>query len=132
MIIDAYCKYVDKANQVRSYYDKMVQKLLFNLIQINFANSYIIYKKEMHAKLKLPLSSKNYKLAIIEYLLKENTNYQCYKHQAPEPKRSHLIQKTRKQRLYGYRKCKSRLIYECDTCKQALCPDCFNHYHQCC
>ena len=84
-MIDSYSKYmhgVDKSDQVRSYYSffrktrKWWKKLLFYLIEINLSNSYLIYTKFMISKSKIPLTMKDFRIAIIKYLLIDIIKYQ--------------------------------------------------------
>ena len=83
----------------------------------------------MISKSKIPLTMKDFRIAIIEYLLIDNIKYQEYKSQMSTSQGSHLIEKTGNQRLCMYKDCKSRPIYGCDTCKKSLCPEFFKPFH---
>ena len=103
-IIDHYSKYmrgVDKNDQLRSYYaffrktKKWWKKLFFYLIEMNSSNSYAIHKKLIKMQSKIPFSFKYFRMAVVEYLLIDNTKYQAVKSHIPQldhTKGLHLIE----------------------------------------
>ena len=130
---------VDKNDQLRSYHGffrktkKWWKKLFFYLIEMNLSNSYAIHKKLIKMQSKIPLSFKDFRMVVVEYLLIDNTKYQVAKSYIPQldhTKGLHLIENIGKQRVCVYKDCSSRSIYQCDTCKKSLCTDHFKSFHK--